>query len=277
MNFSKTKIGLIEFTNCLPLNYSFERQNLEDIEFVYGTPAELNQLMDRGEIVAASISSFEYLQNQDKYTLIETACIASDGECGSVLLFSDKETFSAEEILHINGAAMLLGVPCDSASSTAMLKVLLNEQGVDLSRVNFVEHDYSKTPQEYLDSGLDAVLFIGDRALKAKDFLNYDLGTLWKETTGLPAVFGTWAVSSDWAKKNPEKLNQLNSLIAKAIETGLGIYFNEVIEKASCNLCIKKDIIREYLTRKIRYEFTEKHEQSLELFAQLYNKTDTSS
>ena len=312
----KIKIGLIEFTNCLPLNYSFERQNLDDIEFVYGTPAKLNKLMDRGEIVAASISSFEYLQNKNKYTLIKSGCISSDGECGSVLLFSNKKF---EDL-----TGCKIGTPCDSVSSVAMLKILLEEYGVNLNipkqkwfsemrsgsedfsfvpnlrkselikgseisenrntnlhptyyKTEFVEHDYGKTPQQFFDSGFNAVLFIGDNALKTnrifpKPFFVYDLGTLWKEVTGLPAVFGVWAVKRDWAKKNPEKFEQLNNLIAKAIETGLGTYFNKVLNKASCNLGIEKDIIKKYLTSKIKYNFTQQHEKSVEIFNQLYGK-----
>ena len=88
---SKIKIGLINFTNCLPVYYTFEKLQPENIEFLYGNPVQLNKLMSEGKIDIAPVSSFEYLKNKHKYTLIEKACISSDGECGSVILFCKKE------------------------------------------------------------------------------------------------------------------------------------------------------------------------------------------
>ena len=267
MKNQKTKIGLINFTNCLPINYSLERQKPENIEFIYGTPAYLNKLMAKKEIDIAPVSTFEYLKNKYKYTLIKTACISSDGECGSVLLFSGRE------IKKLEGGK--IGIPCDSASSTALLKIIFNEYDMNLKNIIFEEHNYAKNVDQFLDSDFDAVLFIGDNALKNdynhdKSFFVYDIGTLWKELTGYPAVFGSWAARNDWVKENKDDFEKINNLILKAIETGLGLYLNEILYKASYDLGIKEEIIRSYLTEKIKYNFTIRHEKSLELFEKLY-------
>ncbi|MCK5177340.1 MAG: hypothetical protein KAQ92_06440, partial [Candidatus Aenigmarchaeota archaeon] len=57
-----------------------------------------------------------------------------------------------------------------------------------------------------------------------------------------------------------------------AIETGFEMYFNEILDKASKNIGLKKEIIEDYLTSKIKYSYTPEHKKSLELFEKLYNK-----
>ncbi len=258
---TKIKFGLINFTNCMPLNYTLERWQREDIELIYGNPAQINELMAKGELDIAPVSSIEYLKNEDKYKLIETACISSDGECGSVILFSNKELNEIKKI----------GLPCDSASSVAMLKILMKQNDI-----SYIEHNYKN-----ISSDADAVLFIGDNALKEKHLgqnykFSYDLGRMWKQETGLPAVFGTWVKSGD-------KIIQMDYLVAEAIETGLRLYFNKILDNASKKLNLQKEIIKDYLTAKIKYSFTERHKASLETFKKSYiscfsgnNNPDTS-
>lgn len=264
---TKIKTGLINFTNCLPLNFSLEILKHEDYELIYGTPAELNKLMSMGEIDVAPISSFEYLRDKTGYILIKTACISSDGECGSVILFSKKN------IKELNYCK--IGLPCDSATSVAMLKIILDEYGVNPEKIVFVEHKYEQNPDKMLNSGFDAVLFIGDNALKNNlnsSFFTFDIGKLWKELTGYPAVFGSWVARSDIIEENRDKLEKITNIIPKAIEAGLGIYFNRILEHASLNLNLDKELIKDYLTNKIKYSYTVEHERSLELFDIMYKR-----
>lgn len=247
---NKIKLGLINFTNCLPLNYTLEQWKLDDIELIYGNPAQINALMAAGKLDVAPVSSVEYLKNQNKYKLIETACISSDGECGSVILFSDKEL---EQVKNI-------ALPNDSASSIAMLKIFLKEYDII-----YKLHDYKNIPPD-----VDAVLYIGDNALIEKNSrkislnFSYDIGELWKTMTGCPAVFGTW-VKNQGSPPFPE------NLLSEAIATGLGLYFNQIINLASVKLGLPEDIIRDYLTLKIQYKFTERHRKSLEKFKESYS------
>ncbi|HSA06813.1 MAG TPA: menaquinone biosynthesis protein [Candidatus Gastranaerophilales bacterium] len=266
MKNQKIKIGLINFINCLPLSYCLEKEKPQNAELIYGTPARLNKLMAENKIDIAPISSFEYLKNKNKYFLMTNSCISSDGECGSVLLFSKKPINSL--------AGATIGLPTDSASSTAMLKIILNKYDIKLESIIFKQHNYAENIYSLFNSGLDAFLFIGDNALKNNCILDnsvliYDIGTLWKELTGLPAVFGTWVAANEKIKQRDD-FEKLQSLIPKAIETGLGLYFNEVLQKASENTGIKQEIIKDYLTRKIVYNYTEQRQKSLELFEKLY-------
>ncbi|MFH0702247.1 MAG: menaquinone biosynthesis protein [bacterium] len=272
-------IGLINFTNCLPINYSFYKWNYEGIILKEGYPSLINELMYNEKIHAAPISSVEYLKNKDKYTLIDTICISSDGEAGSVILFSNYEL---EKL-----AGKTIAVPYTSASSIALLKILLNEYS-DLNTVKFQVHKYETTLEEALKNQYDAILYIGDPALianiKYKDeiFKKYDLGKCWKELTGYPMVFGTWAALSSWKSlnenKNKNDFEQVKFLLNKAVESGLNMYFNEIINLALKNLNFNLNLsnanyIKNYLTENIKYNFTENHKKGLELFETLYFKT----
>ncbi len=243
----KIKFGLINFTNCLPLNYTLEKWQPENIELIYGNPAQINRLMASGQLDIAPVSSIEYLKNRDKYDLVETACISSDGECGSVTLFSDRELHRVKNI----------ALPDDSATSSAMLKIILKKHDIIYSIHNYNNINFNNR----------AALFIGDNALREKNAghcFSYDIGKLWKDTAGYPAVFGTWV-----RKKN--MFRELDILIPKAIETGLKLYFNEILDAASINLRLPGEAIRDYLKSKINYEYTERHKISLEKFEESFN------
>jgi len=270
----KISIGLINFTNCLPINYTLEKWAHEDIILSWGHPVLINRLMHDGQVQVAPISAFEYLMNESDYVLIKEACITSDSECGSVILFSK---FKFEDL-----AGKKIGIPFNSATSINMLKILLNEKGIPLESINFSMHKYKQALPEALNSEYDAILYIGDQALvsrvKHKDeFLMYDLGSLWKEATGLPPVFGTWVARADWAVTHKDDFDRVKFLINKAVEAGLGVYFNEATEKAASGLNLNPEIIKDYLTAKIKYNFTPEHEKSLKLFKELYFKLNINS
>ncbi|HBH17420.1 MAG TPA: hypothetical protein DDX14_00470, partial [Cyanobacteria bacterium UBA9579] len=186
---SKISLGLINFTNCIPVNYSLYEWSNERLILSEGYPTLINQLMLEKQVHVAPISSIEYLKNQDQYKLIETACISSDGDVDSVILFSNYDFMDLEE--------KTIGVPYTSSSSITLLKILLNEHQYDLSRIKFKTHKYETSLEDALNSKFDAVLYIGDPALTANikyqhQFKKYDLGKLWKEHTGYPMTFGTW-------------------------------------------------------------------------------------
>ncbi|GEM_PF-990481 len=307
-------IGIIDFLNCLPINYTLEKWAIENIILSRGNPAQINKLMKEGLVDIAPISSIEYLLNQDKYILIKEACITSDAECGSVILFSNYE------LDELRGKKIAL--PDDSATSIAMLKVLLKQKGIAIKDINFVRHKYEKPLSETLGKNFDAALYIGNNALVARFHtcpceqrnchteldsgsiqnaslsneadagkmlnlfqhdngiqddnirrmkpLQYDLGRLWKDATGLPPVFGVWAAKVDWAINQKDDFEQVKLLISKAVEAGLGMYFNEIIQKAASDLKIPEHFIKDYLTAKIKYNFTSEHEESLRLFKELF-------
>jgi chorismate dehydratase len=264
-----TKIGLIKFTNCLPVNFYLEKEKPNNTEYIYGTPAELNLLMAKGKIDLAPISAYEYIRNKANYSPIGSACISSNGECGSVLLFSKKN------IKDLQGCK--IGIPCDSATSIAMLKIILAQWGITPENTVFEQHTYLDGANSLLNSGFDAVLFIGDNALRKNNLHGnpcyvYDLGRLWKDLTGYPAVFGIFAARNEWINQNPELYKQFDNLINIAIATSLKLYFNEIINAAATQLGLQNEIAEDYLSAKISYLLTPCHEKSLQLLETLATK-----
>jgi len=262
-------LGQINFTNSLPLNFSIAKWKFNELKVYNGCPSEINTMMKDNILHVAPVSSVEYLNNQDKYTLLGNICISSTGRVDSVILFSNCEF---KELSGKN-----IAVPYTSACSIALLKILLAENSIDLNSIMFHVHRYELPLEEFLGRKYDAVLYIGDPAfcanIKHKDrCFTYDLGDCWYKMTNLPMVFAVWVASSAWMNNNYDNFLWIKNILDKAVESGLSLYFNDVINLATDNLKIDKIYIEDYLTDKIRYKFTEDHMNSLELFKKLYNK-----
>ena len=210
MNFMKKRaesiisLGMINFTNCIPVNYSLYKWNHEKIIISEGYPTLINDLMRHNQLDVAPVSSVEYLNNPDKYTLIDNICISSDSNVASVILFSNYELNELE--------GKKIGIPYTSATSVALLKIILLKSGIDIANIKFIVHKYEISLKEALTARYDAILYIGDIALisniKYGDiFKAFDLGLLWKNITGCPMVFGSWVARSDWEFHHEAILN----------------------------------------------------------------------
>jgi chorismate dehydratase len=104
-----------------------------------------------------------------------------------------------------------------------------------------------------------AALIIGDRALEKRNQYPYiyDLGSAWKEMTGLPFVFAVWVANK---KLPPEFL----SLFNQTIENG----FSE-LEDVIQGFDYPHYDIRTYYTQNIQYKLTEEMRNGMDLFLNL--------
>ncbi len=208
----KVRLGRIQYLNVLPIYFALEHLWGDNgFYLVAGTPAELNAKMRRGELDLGSISSMEYGRYPQDYLLLSDLSISSRGPAGSVLLFS-RAPFP-----ELDGQAVR--VSSASASGAALLKVLLTE----LFKVQPV---YQQGPVTGGGAaGVAGTLAIGDEALrlKAEGLWPYqlDLGAAWQELTGLPFVFGVWAVRRDFAGAHPEAVAALHRLLLNSKTWGL--------------------------------------------------------
>lgn len=208
----KPRLGRIQYLNVLPIYFALEQVFQENgFLLVRGTPAELNARMRRGEVPLGSISAMEYGRGARDYLLLPGLSISSRGPVGSVLLFS-RVDFS-----RLEGRAVQVSEA--SASGAALLKVLMAKR-------------FGVRPvyrQEPLETGaandISAVLAIGDEALALKAAGGWpyelDLGAAWQELTGLPFVFGVWAVRRDFAAAHPEATGELHRLLLRSRDWGL--------------------------------------------------------
>ena len=208
----KLRLGRIGYLNVLPVYFALEQVFSENgFHLVTGTPAELNGRLRRGELDLSAISAMEFARFPQEYLLLPDLSISSKGPVGSVILFSRTPAAALDgEPLWVSAA---------SASGTALLKVLMSE-------LLGVAPVYQARPLTGSSrENCAGVLAIGDEALSLKLAgawpYELDLGAAWEELTGLPFVFGVWAVRRDFAASRPETAAALHRLLLRSRDWGL--------------------------------------------------------
>jgi chorismate dehydratase len=258
---AKARLGRIAYLNVLPIYFALEQIFGENgFHLVRGTPAELNALMRRGEVDLGSISAMEYGRAFKDYLLLPDLSISSKGAVGSVLLFS-RVPFS-----RLNGRT--IRVSAASASGAALVKVLM-------ARLFAVQPRYQSGQLAAASLGDSAaVLAIGDEALALKTAgvmpFELDLGEAWQELTGLPFVFGVWAVRRDFAWAQPEATHALHRLLLRSRDWGLGA-LPELSRLAAASFDLTPAQIQAYF-HQLNFFLSPEHEEGLATFFHyLYN------
>ncbi|PRO66809.1 menaquinone biosynthesis protein [Alkalicoccus urumqiensis] len=219
------RIGEIHYTNIMPMFFHLPKTALlqEGFQFQSSTPAQLNQGMADGTVDVGGISSFEYARNPDKYLLLPDLGVSTDGEVGSILLFSKVP------ISQLSNRKVAL--TSSSATSVHLLKLLLERnQGVHN------EYTVMDPDVKTMLADCDAALLIGDDAIAAAwsgtAEYQYDLGAWWKEWTGLPMTYAVFAVRKEAAEKYPDSLSRLWEAFNESRDTAAGESYEQLIEWA---------------------------------------------
>jgi chorismate dehydratase len=175
-------IGKIPYLNSVPFYQDFEKKQFTMLPIA---PRRMGELARKGVLDAGLFSLMDYF-TQEKELDVLPYCIATRDQVKSVMLFS-KEGWR-----DLDGKR--IGITDDTATSIRLLQVLLEKKyGIkaQLERMQTGINNYS---------GFDAVLFIGDEALKRNKFgldgfeLVFDLAREWYDWQKLPFVFAVWAV-----------------------------------------------------------------------------------
>ncbi len=174
------RVGAVNYLNTKPLIYQLDALAPE-AELSLDVPSRLADRLAVGELDVALIPVIEYFRG-DGYSIVPDIAIASRGPVLSVTLFSRVPWTAIRSVALDDG----------SRTSSALAQIVLRER-------------YGVHPEIWplpLAAGVetiqtDAVLLIGDRAMKAclSGFrYAFDLGEEWLRWTGLPFVFAVWAV-----------------------------------------------------------------------------------
>jgi chorismate dehydratase len=258
---TKARVGRIAYLNVLPIYFALEHLFGENgFHLVRGTPAEVNALMRRGEVDLGSISALEYGRAFRDYLLLPDLSISATGAVGSVLLFS-RVPFS-----RLDGRT--IRVSAASASGAALVKVLMAE----LFEVQPLYQPGQLAGVPLADAA--AVMAIGDEALRLKAAgsmpFELDLGQAWQELTGLPFVFGVWAVRRDFAEAHPDATATLHRLLLRSRDWGLGS-LAELSRIAGPSFSMTPAQILAYF-HQLNYSLDPEHEEGLATFFNyLYN------
>ena len=174
------RIGAVNYLNTKPLICDLEHLAPE-AELRLEVPSRLADLLADGQLEVALIPVIEYFR-AGSYSIVPNIAIASRGPVLSVTLFSRVPWPDIRRV----------ALDAGSRTSAALTQVLLR-------------HRYGVHPEvvplpidaQAEDIDADAVLLIGDRAMRAclPGFAHaYDLGQEWFDWTGLPFVYAVWAV-----------------------------------------------------------------------------------
>ncbi|MCS7225017.1 MAG: menaquinone biosynthesis protein [Armatimonadetes bacterium] len=240
-------IGTVPYLNAVPLVWGLPVVGY-DGEVCYGSPAELASWLQKGEIDGGLIPIAEYFQGVGD-AVVDGIALASDGAVGSVLLVSKIPTF------HIQSVSVDRG----SRTSVLLLRILLAERYGVYPVLLATEPDV-----EVMLRKTDAALLIGDAALalqKDPAWIITDLGAEWKEMTGLPFVFAAWALREGSDQK------RLARLLTDAKQEGIKNLPTIIAEEAERRR-LDRSLVADYLTSRIQYDLTDRHLQSIYLFAE---------
>ena len=171
-------LGVVSFLNARPLIAGLAQRT--DLGLHENVPAALTDDLVAGTVDAALIPIVDVLRSQGRFHVLSDGCIASDGETMTVRVFSKIPPEQIES----------LWVDADSHTSVALVRLIWHHRfgrTLTLRRTSM----YESSPNEF-----ESVLLIGDKVVTA-DMHDYphqlDLGSAWKEQTGLPFVFAVWA------------------------------------------------------------------------------------
>jgi len=242
------RIGAVTYLNSRPLVWCLERL-APTAEIVFDLPSRLADGLARARLDVALVPSIEYFRNPG-CTIVSDACIACDGKVRSVKLYS------RVPVRRIGTLALDEG----SRTSAAMVRIMLKE------RYN-LEPELCPLPigTSLAESTADAVLVIGDRAMRPSDEdfeVVWDLGEEWSRWTGLPFVF------SMWIARPCVDLSGMAELLGAARDEGVA-HLEEIARQSAPGVGISEEDCLSYLRDSLFFELGRRQRLGLETFYQL--------
>lgn len=252
-------LGQLEYITCLPINYPFDCWHLRDLLVTKGDSGFLDSMFKQEQLHIAPVSSVEYLNNKNDYSIFKSVCLASGKDSSYSVLYSK---YSLEELEN-----KTIFLPKISSTSYALLKVLLDQNGVNTNNCNFIFSSVYISSEKALIN-YDAILYDADLALvESSKSLNppyfYDLSNEWFNITGLSMVHAVWGAWSDWRIARKADFDRMEFLFCKAIEASNNLYFNNMVNLAKSRLDLDEEIIVNHFKNRIQYVLTEEHIESL--------------
>jgi chorismate dehydratase len=254
MSDSPVRIGVVSFLNTLPLIDGLER--LSNLELCSSVPSRLIDQLTRGEVEIGLCSSIDYQRSEVPLVLLPAGLLGCDGATMTVRLYSQ---VPAERIGRVHCDA-------DSHTSIALLQILMREV-MDIDP-EIVEYDARRkvagdVPVEWPQT----MLLIGDKVVTdAPPATVYphqlDLGELWRRHTGAPFVFAAWMARHDADRRRLATAAAALDRQRRHNQQRL----DRIVHQHAASRNWPLELARQYLTRRLVYEYTPEREAALELF-----------
>jgi chorismate dehydratase len=234
---------VVSYLNTRPLLLGMEQSPFKErIELMKDYPAQIAQALlddtiDIGLVPVAVMPLLKHPQLVSKYV------IGTEGEVASVALFSQVPMDQIEKVY----------LDYQSRTSVQLVKLLLGQYWKK-------EVAFLTATEGYMDkiSGTTAGVIIGDRALASLNLFEhiYDLGSAWKQYSGLPFVFAAWVANK------PIPLDFMEAFDAA---NGYGLsHLEDVIALIPANEQVYD--LHKYYTENISYELTDEKRAGLAKF-----------
>jgi chorismate dehydratase len=247
------RLGIVAYTNVAPLHWGLEPW--PGACFHRGVPTDLNARLLAGDLDLTLVSSAEFVRHRDRLVALPDFSIATLGPVHSVTLFHHAPWAEL--------AGGRLAVTEESATSVALLRVLLDADGIEATFVPVA------SDLEAMLGGYDAALLIGDAALEeavARREIGgrvpyaTDLGEAWYRLTRLPFTFAVWAADRE-RPPSPRLVAELRA----ARTRGLG-HLADVARAEAAARGLSEAVVLRYLAN-FRYFLTPPDRDGLEAFA----------
>lgn len=221
--------------------YGLKRSGLMDrIDLVEQYPARIAEMLLNDEIDVGLVP-VAIIQRLKEAHIITDYCIGADGEVASVAIFSEVPMKEIHTVL----------LDYQSRTSVALAKLLLQEYWQKKVMFEAANEDF----RSHI-SGNTAGVVIGDRALEQRKIsaYSYDLGTAWKEHTGLPFVFAAWVANKTLGEDFEDAFNLANGYGVKHVEDVVAENPYSVYD------------LQKYYTKNISYQLDDEKRKGLQLF-----------
>lgn len=238
----------VSYLNTVPLVWGLLKDpaQAQTFDLSFAVPSLCADQLASGEADIGIVPVIEMARQKLAY-FRETG-IASYGAVRSILLIS-KVPF---------GEIRKLATDSGSRTSVMLSRIILAEKyGVEPQVI-------SHPPDLAAMLGVaDAALLIGDSALRVDPatlpFETLDLGEEWTTLTGLPMVFAVWA------GRKEAIVEPYGAALAASCSYGLA-HIDDIVRDESAQRGFPEALVREYLTRHIRFEFSDPHYTAIETY-----------
>ncbi|MBV6492491.1 MAG: Chorismate dehydratase [Turneriella sp.] len=247
---SALRLGVVNFLNAYPLWGSLE--NDARVTLVPDIPSRLVTFLEEGRVDAALISSIEFFRLGKPFTYHPHVCVGAAKKVESIRFFVEDSTLSFQEVL---SKIRVIYTDAASRSSVAQLRVILKKLKSDLS-LHEVNQAEEKIP--LLGTG-EALLAIGDTALRHRTRPSYDLQSIYYSLFNRGFVYAIWVYREELKPR-------LDTLLEEAYVnyTQNGIALRRAAKR---RFGFSADFTEEYLTRIIQHQLTKERREDLVFFA----------
>jgi predicted solute-binding protein len=238
----------VSYLNTVPLVWGLQhdpsQRDIFDLRFA--VPSVCADQLASGEADIGIVPVIE--MGRQKLDYFRDCGIASLGPVRSILLIS-KVPFDKIRTLATDSG---------SRTSVMLARIILTEKfGCDPRLIS-----HAPVLPAMLELA-DAALLIGDAALHVDPatlpFETLDLGEQWTSLTGLPMVFAVWAGRSRHIRE------PYGRALRDSCRYGLA-HIDDIVAHEAPARGFSEALVREYLTRYIRFEFSEPHYTAIDTY-----------